>query len=139
GLSSTSAPFVYPLDADDLALPGVLAEMADALERDPGACACVGDIAEFGDHTLVRRIPARLDPYRVAFTNEYPVTALFRRTALERVGGWRDPLAGRPGYEDWNLWMDLAEQGATIVHLGGVMYRRRVHGAGLDAAAGRHH
>ena len=49
GLAETSARFVYPLDADDLALPGVLARMADALDADPGAAACVGDIIEFGE------------------------------------------------------------------------------------------
>ena len=139
GLAATTAPFVYPLDADDLAEPGALASMADRLEADPGAAACVGDIAEFGDHALVRAVPARLDPYRVAFTNEYPITALFRRTTLEAVGGWTvgDPI----GYEDWGLWMTLAERGERIVHLGAGRcgYRRRVHGARLNAAAkGRH-
>ena len=39
---ASSAPYVYPLDADDLALPGVLARMADRLDADPGAVACVG-------------------------------------------------------------------------------------------------
>src|SRR5919201_6349300 len=29
GLAATSAPFVFPLDADDHALPGVVARMAD--------------------------------------------------------------------------------------------------------------
>ena len=138
GIAATSAPFVYPLDADDLALPGVLAEMADALERDPGACACVGDIAEFGDHTLVRRIPARLDPYRVAFTNEYPVTALFRRSAIEAAGGY-PTLPGLIGYEDWNLWLTLAERGERVVHLGSPGYRRRLHGTRLNQVARAEH
>ena len=40
--------------------------MADALDADPGAAACVGHIEEFGDHALIRRVPRRLDPYRVA-------------------------------------------------------------------------
>src|SRR5712691_4423795 len=42
GLAATSAPLVYPLDADDHALPGVLLRMADVLERDREAAACVG-------------------------------------------------------------------------------------------------
>ena len=135
GLSATSAPFVYPLDADDLALPGVLANMVDALERDPDAAACVGDIAEFGDHTLIRRTPPRLDPYRVAYTNEYPVTALFRRSAIEAAGGYRGFADGLLGYEDWNLWMALAERGERIVHLGSPGYRRRLHGTRLGQVA----
>jgi glycosyltransferase involved in cell wall biosynthesis len=135
---ATEAPYVYPLDADDLAIAGVLARMADRLDADPGADVCVGDIVEFGDHELVRAIPARLDPYRVALTNEYPITALYRRTAVEAAGAWR-PFYERQGYEDWNLWMGLAERGARIVHLGAPGYRRRLHGQRLNQLARRRH
>jgi glycosyltransferase involved in cell wall biosynthesis len=135
---ATEAPYVYPLDADDLAIPGVLARMADRLDADPGADVCVGDIVEFGDHELVRAIPSRLDPYRVALTNEYPITALYRRTAVEAAGAWR-PFYERQGYEDWNLWMGLAERGARIVHLGAPGYRRRLHGQRLNQLARRRH
>jgi glycosyltransferase involved in cell wall biosynthesis len=135
---ATQAPYVYPLDADDLAIPGVLARMADRLDADPGADACVGDIVEFGDHEVVRRIPDRLDPYRVALTNEYPITALYRRGAVAAAGAWR-PFHERQGYEDWNLWMGLAERGARIVHVGGPGYRRRLHGERLNQLARRRH
>ncbi|HZR94267.1 MAG TPA: glycosyltransferase family 2 protein [Gaiellaceae bacterium] len=138
-LAATSAPFVYPLDADDLALPGIVSRMADVLEANPAAAACVGDIVEFGAGTeLVRRVPGRLDPYRVALTNEYPVTALFRRTALEACDGWQR-LHSRFGYEDWNLWMALAERGERIVHVGAPGYRRRLHGRRLNQDARERH
>src|SRR6185436_20497552 len=100
--------------------------------------ACVGDIVEFGDHDLVRRIPARLDPYRVAYTNEYPVTALFRRSTIEAAHAW-EPVPGLAGYEDWRSWMALAEHGARIVHLGGPGYRRRLHGRRLNHQARARH
>ncbi len=138
GLQLTSAPFVYPLDADDHALPGVLARMADRLEREPEAAACVGDIVEFGEHDLIRETPAWLDPYRIAYTNDYPITALFRRSAIEAVGGWRR-LGDHQGYDDWNLWMGLAERGERIVHLGGPGYRRRLHGRRLNHEARARH
>jgi glycosyltransferase involved in cell wall biosynthesis len=138
GLASTSAPFVYPLDADDLAVPGVLAPMADALEKDPWAAACVGDVVEFGDYELLRRTPRRLDPYRVAFTNEYPITALFRRTAIEAAGGWCR-LGDHHGYDDWNLWMGLAERGERIIHLHAPAYCRRLHGPRLNQQAKANH
>jgi glycosyltransferase involved in cell wall biosynthesis len=130
GVSRTAAPFVFPLDADDLAVPGALAAMADRLEGDPGAAVCFGDYAEFGDSELVRAVPDRIDPYRLAYTNEYPISSLFRRSRLEAVGGWR--ASGSPGsrYEDWGLWMTLAELGERGVHLGPgrLTYRRRLHG-----------
>ncbi len=84
-------------------------------------------------------MPEALDPYRVAFTNEYAITSLFRRTAVEAAGGWRDPLPEHRGYEDWNLWMDLAERGERVVHLHDVIYRRRLHAPGLDLRARQRH
>jgi glycosyltransferase involved in cell wall biosynthesis len=140
-LATTSSPYIFPLDADDLAEPGTLSAMADRLDADPEAVACVGDILEFGDAEIVRAVPFWLDPYRVAYTNEYPISALFRRDALERAGGWNRAWTAQQGYEDWNLWMGFAEQHARIVHLGpGVIgYRRRLHGSRLNAEAKRRH
>jgi glycosyltransferase involved in cell wall biosynthesis len=143
GLAATGARFVLPLDADDCLMPGALGTMADVLDADPGAAACFGDYVEFGDWELVRAVPPVLDPYRVAYTNEYPVTAMFRREVLEELDGWR-----RPGelvsYEDWLLWMKLAGHGARAVHLGPghLTYRRRLHAGQrarmLDIGKARH-
>jgi glycosyltransferase involved in cell wall biosynthesis len=140
-LAETHSRYVAPLDADDLAQPGAFSAMADRLDADPAAVACVGDILEFGDRELVRAVPETLDPYRVAYTNEYPITALFRREALDAVGGWYRAWTAQQGYEDWNLWMDFAQRRWRIVHLGpGVIsYRRRLHGHRLNAEAKRRH
>jgi glycosyltransferase involved in cell wall biosynthesis len=118
GLANTSAAYVFPLDADDLAIPGTLADMADRLDASPGAVACVADYQEFGTEHRLRGVPERLDPYRIAYINEYPVACLYRRSALERVGGWREPLPECRGYEDWDLWMSFAEAEDQVVHLG---------------------
>ena len=140
-LALTRSRYVAPLDADDLAEPGAFSAMADRLDADPEAVACVGDILEFGDSEIVRAVPQTLDPYRIAYTNEYPITALFRRDALEEVGGWFRAWTAQQGYEDWNLWMDFAERRRRIVHLGpgAIGYRRRLHGSRLNAEAKRRH
>lgn len=138
GVQATAERFVFPLDADDLAVSGSLSIMADILDGSPGSAVCFGDYLEFGDHELVRAVPERLDPYRVAFTNEYPPSAMFRRTALTATGGWT--LDGL-GYEDWDLWMTLAERGESGRHAGvGVhTYRRRLHGQRMLYTTKRHH
>ena len=125
GVAATTAPYVFPLDADDLTVPGALSMMADRLDSDPGVDVCFGDYLEFGEHVLVRAVPEDLDPFRVTFTNEYPASSLFRRTALESTGGWRF----RDAHDDWDLWMGLAENGCRGSHLGpGLLtYRHRVH------------
>ena len=137
GVVATSAPFVFPLDSDDELLPGSLAAMAGALDAHPDAVACVGDYLEFGNKEMLRAVPPDLDPFRITFTNEYPVTALFRRSALESTNGWT--LHG--GYEDWDLWMTFAERGDHIAHLGAgrPTYRRRLHTGRMGAAARTRH
>jgi hypothetical protein len=140
GVRATSAPYVFPLDSDDLAVLGALSAMADLLDAHPEAAVCFGDYLEFGDHELVRGVPRELDPFRVAYINEYPPSALFRRDALEAVGGWS--FEGPPaGYEDWDVWMALAEHGASGVHAGPdlFIYRRRLHGTRMLTGSKAHH
>lgn len=141
GLAATAARYVFPLDADDLSVPGVLSQMADMLDAAPAAAVCYGDYEEFGDHALVRAVPDRLDPFRVAFRNEYPVSSMFRREWLERVGGWVAGDYGGRSYEDWNLWMALAVADAPAVYAGPgtVTYRRRMHGESKLAIGRRNH
>jgi glycosyltransferase involved in cell wall biosynthesis len=129
GLAATSAPYVFPLDSDDLLAPGAMGRLADRLDAAPDACAVWGDIVEFGTRDLYRRTPACLEGYRLAYLNEYPVCSLFRRSALEEVGAWQD-VGGMVGYEDWNLWMSFAERDAAGYHAGPgtVAVRRRLHG-----------
>ena len=139
GVAATTAPYVFPLDADDLAVPATLVAMADLLDGAPDAAVAYGDYTEFGSiEEIVRATPEWLDPYRLAYTNEYPVSALFRRTALEEVNGW---AAIRYGYEDWDLWISLAERGARSVHAGpgAITYRRRLHGERMLTEAKRRH
>jgi glycosyltransferase involved in cell wall biosynthesis len=130
GIAVTAAPLIFPLDADDVADPGAIAAMREALARDPDAGVVYGDYLEFGDHELLRAVPERLDAYRLLWTNEYPPTALWRRSALEAIGGYSE---GRYYYEDWDLWLRAAEAGVRAVHMGAGFptYRQRVHGPRL--------
>lgn len=140
GLRSTEAPYVFPLDADDLGMPSVLAAMADRLDAHPEAMACFGDYEVFGTSRFRRHVPLTIDPYRIAFRNELTATALYRRTMLEAVNAWEPVTEGAAGredfFEDWHLWMSLAERGAVGIHVGRdlTVYRRRLHADRLTAA-----
>jgi glycosyltransferase involved in cell wall biosynthesis len=139
-LHATQAPYVYPLDADDLAVPGILAQMADRLDAEPGLDLCLGDYAEFGDSNAIIAVPERLDPYRLLYTHEYG-PSLFRREPLVAVGGWAQPGHVGLAYEDWHLLMSLVERGARAGHMGPgvIVYRRRLHGGRMLSAARKRH
>jgi glycosyltransferase involved in cell wall biosynthesis len=107
GLRATSAEYALPLDADDRLLPGALRVLRDELERDPGVVAAWGSARHFGSLDFVQRSLPSLDPWQLSYQNHLPLSALYRRAVVLGVGGWQ--LDG--GYEDWDLWMTLAEAG----------------------------
>jgi glycosyltransferase involved in cell wall biosynthesis len=106
GVRATSAPYVHPLDADDLLPRGALTVLADALDANPATVAAWGSYRTFGVSDCRFPTAPRLDPWRITFLDEIPGTTMVRREAIEAVGGW-DAVA----YEDWDFWMKLAENG----------------------------
>ncbi len=135
GVAATSAPYVSALDADDLEAPGALAALADALDADPEAAVAWGDVQNFGDDRTLRRLGHTLDPWLITYVNELPADAMVRREALIAAGGWE--LKG--GYEDWDLWLALAERGARGIHVPVVAGRYRVRSNRMLAETEQRH
>lgn len=125
GLRLTSAPYIFPLDADDLAIPSSLSRMASVLDQNPQASFVWGDFEVFGSYDGFYRAPDRFDPYLLTWCNPYPVCSMYRRDALVAVRGWEVILQGQ-GYEDWDVWLKFAESGHTGLYLGAPAYRRRL-------------
>jgi glycosyltransferase involved in cell wall biosynthesis len=138
GVAATSAPYVFPLDADDEVYPGALTTLADALDAQPDVAVAWGYATSFGVGMAERpgHLRARkLDPWRITFLNEVPGASLIRRSSLTDVAGWR---AGT-GYEDWDLWMALAEAGHRGTGLDVRVQRYRVHESRRWSEAHRRH
>jgi glycosyltransferase involved in cell wall biosynthesis len=135
GLRATEAEYVFPLDADDRLLPGALRALRDALERHPQAAAAWGSTRHFGSLEFVQRSVPSLDPWHVSYQNRLPLSALYRRDVVLAVGGWE--LAG--GYEDWDLWMTLAERGFEGIGVPELTGEYRVRpGRRLSDSSSRH-
>jgi len=135
GVETTTAPYVFPLDADDAVASGALAVLADALDAAPGAALAWGDIEVWGEVEAELAVARSLDPWLLTYLNDVPVASLLRRSALEAVGGW----SMGSGYEDWDLWLALAERGYAGVHVPRptLRYRRR-SGRMLDDCTPEH-
>ena len=89
GLRETRAPYVFPLDADDCAAPGALGRWRTCSTPIRRRASVTATTRSSAAASVVRAVPERLDPYRLGYTNEYPVSSLFRRAALDAVDGWR--------------------------------------------------
>jgi glycosyltransferase involved in cell wall biosynthesis len=127
GVAASRAPYVLPLDADDLLGPGSVAALADALDAHPAAGVAWGDLELFrlDGSRLEARGPDALDPWLITYVNEMPLSACFRREVLLQAGGYQL----REGYEDWDLWMALAERGVRGIYVPRLVERHREHGS----------
>jgi glycosyltransferase involved in cell wall biosynthesis len=135
GLAATRAEYVLPLDADDRLLPGALRRLRAVLERNPRAVAAWGSARHFGSLNFVQRSLPWLDPWQLSYQNHLPLSALYRRSAVLAAGGWQ--LEG--GYEDWDLWMALAEAGFEGVGIPTLTGEYRVQpGRRLSSSSRRH-
>jgi len=135
GVEATMARYVFPLDADDALAPGALSVLANALDADPGAALAWGDIEIWGEVEASISVARSLDPWLLTYLNDVPVASLVRRSALIDAGGW----SMGSGYEDWDLWLALAERAHRGIHVAvpTLRYRRRA-GRMLEVAAQRH-
>jgi glycosyltransferase involved in cell wall biosynthesis len=132
GLSATTAPYVMRMDADDLLEPGALAELLQALDDTPDAAVAWGDVQTFGLTTFQIPTAPTFDPWLLTYVNCIPgAGCLLRRSAVVEAGG----LQLRDGYEDWDLWMALAERGWDGVYVRRIAFRYRRDERGRQAAS----
>ena len=85
GAAAATSPYVFILNSDDLAEPGALGALADALDADPAADFAFGWIHFFGDVDFVAQQPA-WNPWILLYSNRWAISSLYRRDALDAVG-----------------------------------------------------
>lgn len=128
GVKATIAPYVFPLDADDCLIAGSLGPLADALDVQPAAGVSYGDYETFGERETTVQTLGCLDPWLISYLNTMPVASLIRRRALIDSGGW----SSVKGYEDWDLWMAMAERGWQGVKVPVKVFRYRVRSGRMN-------
>ncbi len=136
GLREVTTPFVMALDADDRLAHGALSAMYDVLAANPSLSLVWGDIERFGQVGYLRYTKAcRLDPWRITYMNELVGTTLMRVSDVLTAGGWtlNDP------FEDWDLWMAMAERGMLGEHIGRVTIQYRVNQPRMYLTATKRH
>jgi GT2 family glycosyltransferase len=121
--AAAKTPYVFILNADDRTEPRALAALADALDADAGADFAFGWIHFFGDVDFVAQQPP-WNPWILLHSNRWAISSLYRRDALDAVGGVPDATA----YEDWDLLLAFAEQDRRGVLVPSVVLHYRQHG-----------
>lgn len=146
GLVALRTPLVALLDADDAWQAGKLEAQLEALARHGGVAMCFGRALEVGPDgrptgRRPRELPSGLlEPAFMARTlfECNPIrtsSALIRRSALERAGGFDEPAT-----DDLGCWMRLARAGGHFFFEPRAEIRYRRHSGALseDIRVGAH-
>ncbi|MGZ4270933.1 MAG: glycosyltransferase [Solirubrobacteraceae bacterium] len=122
GFAAAAAPYVLPLDADDVLEPGFLAAAVAALDADRTAGFAYSDVREFGGgQTDELHVTGEYDFVELTHRNRHGSASLVRHEAWQAVGGYDAGL----GYEDWDLWLELGHYGWRGVKAPGAVFAHR--------------
>jgi glycosyltransferase involved in cell wall biosynthesis len=147
GFAQARGMFLARMDADDWSLPGRIEAQYKYLQKHPEIDVCGACVEIFSEQALAGgniryqswlnscRSPSEIQ--RGLFI-ESPIpnpTAMFRREALLRLGGYRDP--GWP--EDYDLFLRADEAGMKMGKPAQILYRWREHENRLTRTDARYH
>ena len=130
GLALARGEHLLCLDPDDQLLPGFLTGCLKALARTRADVAYSG---YFEDSGAGRREvePPDYSPLLLANQNILHTASLMRRAVFERGARYRSATA----YEDWDFWIQAAQQGARFVRVAGPLLVYHLHGQGYFQSA----
>jgi glycosyltransferase involved in cell wall biosynthesis len=120
GIERATTPYIFCLDADDIAQPTYLAETVPLLDADHEAGMVTTYVEFFGDASGVWQTP-EYDPARMLWENCVCGCSLFRKECWEQVGGYRQ----MPANEDWDFWIAVVERGWKWAVVPKPLYRYR--------------
>lgn len=132
GVNAASAPFIAPIDQDDVALPDRLAHEVAALEADP-SLVCVGGwykvIDGRGRYLTTFRVPAENDEIQRLILRGHAAIChpgcMVRRDAMLKVGAYRPEFDLA---QDLDLYLRLGEVG-RLANLQVPVLKYRLHAA----------
>jgi glycosyltransferase involved in cell wall biosynthesis len=128
GIAASSGTLILPLDADDLVDPAYAGLATRSLERAPDLAYVTSYARNFGLFEGGFAPVGNVLPLMPFLHTDGRCASLYRRSALEQVGGYDEDL---PAYEDWDLQIRLGKVGLAGDVLPAELFFYRRHHASL--------
>lgn len=128
GLKACHYDLVARMDTDDIMMPDRLERQYRFMMDHPEVASCGSDIAEFMEEDTILRekhMPTSSEELYRYGKKRNPLnhmTVMFRKSAVEAVGGYRH----FPGLEDYDLWSRLLAHGYQIANISEVLVKARI-------------
>ena len=126
------APYILPLDADNMIEPAYIDAAIEILDAQPGLGFVYAQPRLFGNSFARRTAPDFSLPSLLA-ANYIDTCAVIRKSAFERVGGFDAHMPDQLGYEDWELWIRMASAGWPGQRLDAFLFHYRTRSGSLVA------
>lgn len=133
GVREARGRYVLPLDADNRLAAGFIASAVRVLDAKPEVGVVYGERLDFGAYSG----PAGVKEFSLGaelWSNLIDACAAYRREIWEACGGYDD---GARVWEDWELWISVAERGWRFHRLPEVTFEYRVRPNSMLAEAER--
>lgn len=120
GIAQARGKYIVCLDSDDELRPMHIEKSVSVLESDPSIALVTTGIEAFGVSTW-SHVHQPYDPAQLFVVNLASTASVYRREAWEAAGGYKSKI----GYEDWDLWLSMAEKGYWGRRIPELLFRYR--------------
>lgn len=122
GIAMARGIYILPLDADDLISPHYIEKAVELMEREQAKVVyCEAEF--FGERSGKWNLPA-FSVRLLARENMIFCSALYRKEDWLRCGGYDETMTW--GWEDWEFWISMLEEGGVVRKLPDVHFFYRV-------------
>jgi len=122
-VQASAGKYILPLDADDTIEPEYVAKAIAVLEARPEVGVVYCKATKFGAEQGAWNLPV-YTLRELVIDNVIFVTALYRKTDWEAVGGYNEKL--RHGVEDYEFWVKIVHLGREVVQLDEYLFNYRI-------------
>jgi len=126
GIDVARGQFIALVDHDDVLAPTALSRVADTISEVPDADVLYTDEAHLGEDNQPVSPFRKPDfsPERLRSHMYIGHLGVYRRSLIEKIGGFRD---GYDGSQDYDLALRATEQARRVVHIPQALYYWRIH------------